>query len=253
MSGWGGAADAYSASFATLCSGTVERLLADTPGGNHLEVGSGTGMLAARAVALGRRVVALDADPDMVAMSGLAVPGCVLAASLPDLPFDDGSFDAVTANFVINHVQDPRAAMGELARVMRPGGRLAVTIWPARTPAWAALVAGAFSAAGVVPISSRQLSAELDFDRSVDGLRGLSEAAGLETLTAIELNWVWEISVEALWGGVAGGVATVGQTFLAQAPDVQQAAEREFCEAMTQAAVDGVLSLPSTAAYLVAA
>ena len=253
MSTWGGVADAYRASFATLSEGTIERMLSDTSGGSHLDVGCGTGDLATRATGLGRTVVALDADPEMVAMSSAAVPGCVLRASLPDLPFGRNTFDAVTANFVINHVKDPRAAMRELARVTRPGGRIAVTIWPARTPEWAVLVADAFSRAGVVPISGQRLDVELDFDRSVDGLRGLAEAAGLDALTATELTWDWVVSTDALWRGIAGGVATVGQTFLAQTPGVQASAKQEFYEATAGLVGDGTLRLSNTAAYLVAA
>ena len=114
------------------------------------------------------------------------------------------------------------------------------------------LVAGAFSKAGVVAIPGQRLSAELDFDRSLDGLRGLAEAAGMEALTATELTWDWEISVDALWSGIAGGVATVGQTFLAQTPVVQSSAEREFYQATAGLADDGMSRLSSTAAYLVA-
>ena len=252
MSTWSGTAEAYRESFATLCGGTVERLLADTSGGSHLDVGSGTGDLAGAAAARGRAVVAVDADPEMVTLSRRVVPGHVVEASLPHLPFDDDSFDAVTANFVINHVDDPRAAMRDLARVARPGGRVAVTIWPAQTAAWASLVAGAFGEAGVVPIPGRHLRPELDFDRSVDGLRALTEAAGLEAMTATELSWDWDISIDALWGGIAGGVATVGQTFLAQTPEVQVRAEQAFREASGDLAYDGCLRLSSTAAYVVA-
>ncbi len=127
-----------------------------------------------------------------------------------------------------------------------------MTIWPARVPEWAVLVAGAFSKAGVVAIPGQRLSAELDFDRSLDGLGGLAEAAGMEALTATELTWDWEISVDALWSGIAGSVATVGQTFLAQTPVVQSSAEREFYQATAGLADDGMLRLSSTAAYLVA-
>jgi ubiquinone/menaquinone biosynthesis C-methylase UbiE len=253
MSTWSGLAGAYRDSFAGLCAGTIERLLTDTPGGSHLDVGSGTGALAARAAARGRTVVAVDADPEMVAMSSAAVAGCVVEASLPDLPFDDDTFDAVTANFVINHVRDPRAAMRELARVTRPGGCVAATIWPAQAAGWAVLVADAFRAAGVVPLPAQRLSAEFDFERSVAGLRRLAETAGLEAITATELTWEWEVSVDALWSGIAGGVATVGQTFLAQTPGVQTSVQNEFRKATIELGRDGMLKLSSAAAYVVAA
>ncbi|MEV4766482.1 methyltransferase domain-containing protein [Micromonospora chokoriensis] len=55
-------------------------------------------------------------------------------AALPRLPFTSGSFDAAVANFVINHVGDPRAAVDELRRVVRPAGWIAVTIWPDPPP-----------------------------------------------------------------------------------------------------------------------
>lgn len=252
MSTWRGVADAYQASFATLCDGTIERLLSDTPGDKHLDVGCGTGALAARAAVMGRTVVALDADREMVAMSKDALSGCVLEASLPDLPFGDATFDSVTANFVINHVGDPRAAMRELARVTRPRGRVAVTTWPAPPPEWALLVGKAFNRAGVVPIASRRLGVGMDFERSARGLTELADASGLQPLTATDLTWDWEISANALWEGIAGGVATVGQIFLAQAPEVQASAEREFHDAAAALAVNGVLTLSSTAAYLVA-
>lgn len=253
MSSFGGVAAAYRSSFATLCAGTVDRLLTDATGGRLLDVGSGTGQLAAAATDLGRTVVALDADPDMVALTDAAVPGRALLAALPDLPFDDDAFDAVTANFVVNHVPHPRAAVRELVRVTRPGGRLGLTTWPNRPPAWGALVSEVFAAAGVVPPAAERLPPELDFERSVAGLRGLVDDAGAEVVLTEELGWTWEIDPESLWAGIAGGVATVGRTFLAQPPEIRAAAALEFRRAVREHATDGVLRLPATAAYVVAA
>lgn len=258
-SGWigpvhsrGSVAEAYRQSFGTLCEGTVDRLLRDTSGLRHLDVGSGCGTLAARAAALGRQVVAVDADPDMARLSATLVPGRVLEGALPDLPFDRGEFDVVTAKFVVNHVADPRAALRELARVARPGGHVAATIWPARGSTWGALVAEAFEVAGVLPGPSRRLSPELDFERSVAGLRGLADAAGLQVLEATQLNWTWTVSVDALWGGIAGGVATAGEQFLAQDPEVQGAVETAFRSSAERLADDGELRLQSTAVYVLA-
>ncbi|NUR17069.1 MAG: class I SAM-dependent methyltransferase [Dermatophilaceae bacterium] len=152
----------------------------------------------------------------------------VLHAALPDLPFGNGTFDAVTANFVVNHVADPRAAVRELARVVRPGGRLALTIWTSRTPDWSRLVAEAFGAAGVVPLPDQRLGPELDFPRSVEGLGALVSSADLAPVVRTELPMRWTVGVDALWGGIAGGVGVAGRTFLAQTPAVRAAAEARF-------------------------
>ncbi|MFG2194584.1 class I SAM-dependent methyltransferase [Streptomyces sp. NPDC048639] len=129
---WAGRADAYGRTFARLCAHLVPRLLdaADVTAGLHvLDVGTGTGSVAAAAAARGARVTAVDADAQMVDAARRAVPGAaVRQATLPRLPFGDGTFDAVTGNFVVNHVGDAGTALAEMRRVLRPGGRLAVTI-----------------------------------------------------------------------------------------------------------------------------
>lgn len=117
-------AEAYRSSFATLCAGTIDQLLDDTHGSQHLDVGSGTGELARRAQALGRAVMAVDSDAEMVAMTAHQHTGATLLASLPDLPVRR-RFDAVTANFVVNHTADPRAGVREHARTVRPA-----VAWP---------------------------------------------------------------------------------------------------------------------------
>lgn len=255
MTAWSGVAESYRLSFAGLCAGTIERLLADTCGPQHLDVGCGTGDLAREAADVGRFVIASDADLDMVAVTR-SVHSAVIHAALPRLPFSSNQFDAVTANFVVNHVADPRAAMWELARVVRPGGRVAATIWPARKTAWrktawGELVQDAFTAAGVVPTASQRLSPEVDFERSVAGLVALFEEAGLNPVLTDNLEWDWEISVDDLWRGVAGGVATVGRTFMAQTPTVQVAAEHEFRKRARSVCDGRMLRVANEAAYVV--
>lgn len=251
MGRWDGAASAYRRSFATLCDGTVDRLLADVPAPLLLDAGCGAGGLAARARAAGRRVLAVDADPTMVALTSRRSTGPACVGALPRLPLPDGAVDGVTANFVVNHVPDPRAAVRELARVTAPGGRVGLTVWPAGPPAWGALVSEAYAAAGVVPVPADRLAPHLDFERSAAGLCGLVEDAGLTCLVAEEVSWTWEVTVDDLWAGIAGGVAAVGRTYLAQSPAVRAAAERALRRVAERHVVDGVLRLGSTAAYAV--
>jgi SAM-dependent methyltransferase len=89
-----------------------------------LEVGCGWGELAARLGSeLGVRVVAVDSSPRMVELAReRGVDARV--ADVQALPFDDGSFDCVVANWMLYHVPDLDLGLGEIARVLRPGGRL---------------------------------------------------------------------------------------------------------------------------------
>ena len=96
-----------------------------SPGDEVLDACCGTGDLALAAEQVGGRVTGLDFSERMLerarrkSASVRWVRGDVLA-----LPFEDGGFDAVTVGFGIRNVADLEAGLRELARVLRPGGRL---------------------------------------------------------------------------------------------------------------------------------
>lgn len=68
--------------------------------------------------------------------NGTGSAGCLIAkADVTLLPFQEGAFDAVICSEVLEHIEDNRAAVRELMRVLKPGGRLVVTVpryWPER-------------------------------------------------------------------------------------------------------------------------
>ena len=112
------------------------------PGDALLDLGCGFGRHAYQAARLGADVVAYDAGADEVrrvtdtfgamAEAGQLDPdstrvGAVRGDAL-DLPFADGAFDRVIASEVLEHIPDDERAMAELARVLRPGGTMAVTV-----------------------------------------------------------------------------------------------------------------------------
>ncbi len=131
--GWDANAPAYDA---VVLPGTEQGFvpllgaLGDLQGADLIEVCSGTGNLAGRAVARGARVTGIDAASGMVNIAAAACPqGSFQEGDGQALPFDDASFDGVACSFGLLHMSQPDKAIGEAARVLRPGGRYAFTVW----------------------------------------------------------------------------------------------------------------------------
>lgn len=122
------------------------------PGERVLDVGCGGGRHAAEARRLGAHVVALDSSDvevkdaagllDVIAVDWPAarpVSGSAAVGDATSLPFPDASFDRIIAAEVLEHLAADRAAIAECARVLRPGGALAVTVprWYPELICWA--------------------------------------------------------------------------------------------------------------------
>jgi demethylmenaquinone methyltransferase / 2-methoxy-6-polyprenyl-1,4-benzoquinol methylase len=128
-----------------------------------LDVASGTAAVAielARAVPE-RTVVGIDQSPEMLAagrerveLAGLAGRIELREGRAESLPFEDGSFDALTFTYLLRYVDDPAATMHELARVVRPGGTIAMQEFGLPTgiwrPLWELYVRIGLPAAGAV-------------------------------------------------------------------------------------------------------
>ena len=103
------------------------------PGSRVVDVGTGTGFIAAGLAAQAGSVVGVDSSPAMlaVAASNVRVLGLgnvtLVEGGVEALPLADGSVDAAVANMVLHHAPDPTAMLTEMARVVRPGGMVAVT------------------------------------------------------------------------------------------------------------------------------
>jgi SAM-dependent methyltransferase len=102
----------------------IVQAVAETSPRRVIDVGCGTGEIGERvAHELGVEVVAVDTSPRMVNLARERGLEAVLADVL-ELPFADGEFDCAVAAWLIYHVADRDGAIRELARVLRPGGRL---------------------------------------------------------------------------------------------------------------------------------
>ncbi|MGY1814812.1 class I SAM-dependent methyltransferase [Blastococcus sp. SYSU D00820] len=122
------------------------------PGMTLLDLGCGEGRHAFEGFRRGARVIALDHGVpevettrrwlDAIAAAGEAPTGAsaeVVRGDLLALPVPDASVDRVIAAEVLEHIPDDRAAMAEIARVLKPGGRVAVTVprWLPERICWA--------------------------------------------------------------------------------------------------------------------
>jgi len=115
----------------------------DLAGRRVLDVGSGTGWFSRVAVERGARVVALDIGVRLLAKVREKCPALLAAADACALPFRDDTFDVVMSSECIEHTLDPKGALREMGRVLRPAGTLVVTV-PNQAWHWSATLAAVF-------------------------------------------------------------------------------------------------------------
>lgn len=102
---------------------------------SHFDAGCGAGLALQLSHARGAKVTGLDASPGLLAFARTRLANADLrVGEIEELPFADQSFDVVTAFNSIQYAVNPPHAVAELARVCRPGGRVAIGVWgdPAR-------------------------------------------------------------------------------------------------------------------------
>jgi SAM-dependent methyltransferase len=131
--GWDERAITYHRAFLPVTKEVIEPLLDGAgvgPGMRVLDVGSGPGYVAAAAAARDATAVGIDIAHTMVALARTLHPALEFVhGGAEHLPFADGSFDAVVANFAIAHFGRPEQAVAEFVRVLTPSGNVAQSTW----------------------------------------------------------------------------------------------------------------------------
>jgi len=139
------------------------------PGMTVADIGTGTGFLAEAAIEAGARVIGVDLSEGMLAQVTGRLAGKAFEARQSEattLPLAEGEVDAVLANMFLHHAEDPPAAIRQMARALKPGGRLVITDADTHTYEW---------------LRTEQHDRWLGFERA--DIRRWYEEAGLEQVT----------------------------------------------------------------------
>ena len=151
-------------------------------GDKVLDLACGTGVVARDAALLAGpsgKVVGIDKDANMleIARSQPAVEGAAIEwheGDVSEMPFEDGRFDVALFQFTLMFMRDKPALLREIRRVLKPGGRFALSVW----------MSGAYDQALVRFISRYVDSDKISFIiwdyGDPDWLRGIMEEAGFE-------------------------------------------------------------------------
>jgi demethylmenaquinone methyltransferase / 2-methoxy-6-polyprenyl-1,4-benzoquinol methylase len=152
----------------------VARAVRGRPGELVLDLAAGTGTSSRTFTTAGARCVACDFSLGMLRVGAgrETDPGVrFVAGDALDLPFADAAFDAVTISFGLRNVADPDAALAELLRVTRPGGRLVICEFSRLRPRPLDALYGQYLAR-VLPAVARRLSPSADaYDYLAESIR----------------------------------------------------------------------------------
>ena len=178
------------------------------PGMRILDVATGTGMVAFEHAARGAEVVGLDQSEAMLGQArvrlerapGLGERLTFVLGQAEALPFADAEFDALSFTYLLRYVDDPLATMRELARVVKPGGRIGMVefgvpgrpvlreLWRVHTRAGLPLIGRAISSDWYDV--GRFLGPNIEqFHRGLPDLPGLWRDAGIDGAKRHDLSF----------------------------------------------------------------
>jgi SAM-dependent methyltransferase len=206
------------------------------PGVSVLDVATGPGYAAGAAAARGAAVTAVDLSAEMLELAASLHPGVDFRqGDAAALPFDDGAFDGVVSNFLMPHVSDLPAVAGELARVVRPGGRLALTTWDPEPDTYVRFLFESIAESGATPPADLPPGPPFFQYAADDEFLGLLRGAGLTDASVQQVQFTHPVDdLDAFWADLMGGTVRAGVLVHAQPPDVQAEVRRVYGEKLAR-------------------
>jgi SAM-dependent methyltransferase len=250
--GWDTRAPSYDTYTGKVTTGAIPTLLAmaeTAPGMRILDLCCGTGRAAGAASALGAQAEGIDVSEAMVDAARAAFPMATFdVGDAEAIPRKDRTYDSVICSFGVMHVGKPEAMLTEIARILKPGGRVAVSHWvgPPESPLFK-IVFGTMQRLAdmnVVPPSPPPFALS-----KVEAMQEALEKAGFTEVSAVPLDLVFKAPVGEFAGHFRAFAARAAVILDKQADDVLKAIYESWDEQLDELVVgeEYVVPMPALA------
>jgi ubiquinone/menaquinone biosynthesis C-methylase UbiE len=250
--GWTSNVSEYEAAFTRVTSQAVGPLLDAVNlrhGSRLLDVATGPGHVAAAAAARGAKALGVDFSAPMVAHARTINPAAEFREGDAEaLAFEDRSFDAVVMNFGMLHLARPERAMTEAARVLKPGGCFAFTVWAKPEEAMGfGIVLKAIQSHGDPGVQLPQGPSFFRFSDPAECERTLRES-GFVDVRVTSVPQVWRFNAPGeLFDALYNGAVRMKAVLRAQSSEALEAIRTAASEAARNFNRNGMIELPMPA------
>lgn len=250
--GWELVADKYHQYFEQLTRQTIPTLMENLKSkAKVIDVATGPGYVAEAAREKGCTVTGVDFSATMIERAKKLFPRInFVEGDAENLSFPDASFDNLTMNFGLLHLEHPEKALAESHRLLKKGGSAAFTVWapPDRSPGFRCVLEN-ITRYGDPKISLPEGPAFFRFSDKYEFLNRLNDA-GFADVKFRHIDMVWKLpDGEALFNAFFTGTPRTGGILRAQPPEKLTAIKNGILERSLQFKKDGSLEIPMVSLF----